>query len=82
MILMGFPVKGWTAGILYRNIVGDLGTKGGPPLLCRMDRTDVAILVNSTPAYYYILPLFFTMLRRYAPDLEWPVYLATEELEH
>jgi hypothetical protein len=47
-----------------------------------MDRTDVAILVNSTPTYYYILPLFFTMLRRYAPDLQWPIYLATEELDH
>lgn len=47
-----------------------------------MDRTDVVILVNSTPTYYYILPLFFTMLRRYAPGLKWPVVLATEEPEH
>ena len=62
--------------------MADLGTKEGLHILYRMDRTDVAILVNSTPTYYYILPLFFTMLRRYAPDLKWPVYLATEELEH
>jgi hypothetical protein len=47
-----------------------------------MDRTDVVILVNSTPTYYYILPLFFTMLRRYAPGLKWTVVLATEEPEH
>jgi hypothetical protein len=43
-----------------------------------MDRTDVAVLVNSTPAYYYILPFFFGMLRRYAPNLKWAVFLATE----
>jgi hypothetical protein len=56
--------------------------KEGLHTLYRMERTDVVILVNSTPAYYYILPLFFTMLRRYAPELKWPVYLATEEMEH
>ena len=43
-----------------------------------MDRTDVVILVNSTPNYYYILPFFFTMLRRYAPGLAWGLVLATE----
>ena len=43
-----------------------------------MDRTDCCILVNSTPAYYYILPLFFKLLRRYAPKLRWDVILATE----
>ena len=43
-----------------------------------MDRTDVVILVNSTPNYYYILPFFFTMLRRYAPGLAWSLVLATE----
>jgi hypothetical protein len=43
-----------------------------------MDRTDLVILVNSTPNYYYILPFFFTMLRRYAPDLAWDLVLATE----
>ena len=47
-----------------------------------MDRTDIAVLVNSTPQYYYILPLFFGMLRRYAPDLKWDVILATEVPEH
>jgi len=43
-----------------------------------MDRTDVVLLVNSTPKYYYILPFFFAMLRRYAPTLQWKVVLATE----
>lgn len=47
-----------------------------------MERTDVVLLVNSTPTYYYILPLFFTLLRRYAPSLAWSVVLATEEPEH
>lgn len=44
-----------------------------------MDRKDVCILINSTPKYYYILPFMIGMLRRYAPDLAWPIYLATEE---
>ena len=47
-----------------------------------MDRTDIAILVNSTPKYYYILPLCFGMLRRYAPNLRWDIILATEVPEH
>jgi hypothetical protein len=47
-----------------------------------MDRTDVVILVNSTPKYYYILELFFGMLRRYAADLKWDIVLATEMPNH
>ena len=43
-----------------------------------MDRQDVCILINSTPKYFYLLPLQLTMLRRYAPMLKWPVYFATE----
>jgi len=44
-----------------------------------MDR--VAYLVNSTPAYYYLLPLHFTLLRRYAPFME-NLFLATEVPDH
>jgi hypothetical protein len=44
-----------------------------------MDR--VAYLVNSTPAYYYMLPLHFTLVRRYAPFME-HLFLATEVPEH
>jgi len=44
-----------------------------------MDR--VAYLVNSTPAYYYLLPLHFTLVRRYAPFME-NLFLATEVPEH
>ena len=47
-----------------------------------MDNTRCAILVNSTPAYFYILPLFFKLLRRYAPGLRWDVILATEVPDH
>lgn len=47
-----------------------------------MERQDVCILINSTPKYFYLLPLQLTMLRRYAPDLQWPVYFATEVPEH
>jgi hypothetical protein len=43
-----------------------------------MDRQDVCLLLNSTPKYFYVLPLQLTMLRRYAPMLNWPVYFATE----
>jgi len=41
----------------------------------------VAYLVNSTPAYYYLLPLHFTLVRRYAPFME-HLFLATEYPEH
>ena len=47
-----------------------------------MDRHDVCILLNSTPKYFYLLPLQMTLLRRYAPSLHWPVYFATEVPEH
>ena len=43
-----------------------------------MERTDIAYVVNSTPKYFYLLPLHFCLLRRYCPKLRWPVYLATE----
>lgn len=47
-----------------------------------MDRQDVCILLNSTPKYFYLLPLQLTMLRRYIPTLQWPVYFATEVPNH
>lgn len=43
-----------------------------------MDRSSIAYLINTTPKYFYLLPLHLTMLKRYAPQLKWPVYLATE----
>jgi hypothetical protein len=43
-----------------------------------MERQDVCILLNSTPKYFYLLPLQMTLLRRYAAPLHWPVYFATE----
>ena len=46
-----------------------------------MDRQDVCILLNSTPKYFYLLPLQLTMLRRYAPSMKWPIYFATEEYD-
>jgi hypothetical protein len=39
-------------------------------------------LLNSTPKYYWILPLHCLLLRRYAPNLTWPIVLATEEPTH
>lgn len=47
-----------------------------------MERQDVAYFVNSTPKYFYLLPLHFQLVRRYAPQLKWPLYIATEEPEH
>ena len=47
-----------------------------------MERQDIAYLVNSTPKYYYLLPLHFQLVRRYAPNLKWPLYIATEEPNH
>lgn len=47
-----------------------------------MNRQDVCILINSTPKYFYLLPLQLTMLRRYAAFLSWPIYFATEVPEH
>jgi hypothetical protein len=41
----------------------------------------LAYLVNSTPAYYYLLPLHFTLVKRYAPFIE-NLFLATEVPEH
>jgi hypothetical protein len=43
-----------------------------------MDRQDIAYLVNSTPKYYYLLPLHFALLRRYGAACKWPVYIASE----
>lgn len=47
-----------------------------------MERQDVCILLNSTPKYFYLLPLQLTLLKRYAPLLKWPIYFATEALDH
>ena len=47
-----------------------------------MKQNNIAYLINSTPKYYYILELHLVLLRRYAPNLQWQVYLATEEPEH
>ncbi len=47
-----------------------------------MDRTDVAYLINSTPKYYFLLDFHLTLLQRYAPELKWPVFLASEVPEH
>ena len=47
-----------------------------------MNNSNIAYLINSTPAYYYILELHLVLLRRYAPKLKWQVFLATEQPEH
>lgn len=47
-----------------------------------MNRTDVAYLINTTPRYFYLLPLHLRLIQRYAFNMRWPVYLATEVPEH
>ena len=46
-----------------------------------MDRTDCAYLINTTPKYFYLLPLHIALIERYAPNLKWPIYVATEAPE-
>ena len=41
-----------------------------------------AYLINTTPKYFYLIPLHLTLLKRYARSMKWPVYLATEVPEH
>ena len=48
----------------------------------KMERSDIAYLINSCPNYYYILDLHLGLLRRYASSCKWPIYFATEEPEH
>ena len=47
-----------------------------------MNRKDVAYVINTTPKYFYLLRLHLLLLQRYAPQLAWPIYLATEVPDH
>lgn len=46
-----------------------------------MNRQDVAIVVNTCPKYFYLLDACFGLIRRYAENCKWPLYLATEKPE-
>lgn len=43
-----------------------------------MERQDIAYVVNSTLKYFFLLPLHFALVRRYAATLKWPIFMATE----
>jgi len=47
-----------------------------------MDRQDCAYLINSTPKYYFLLPIHLALLKRYAPACNWPIYIASEVPDH
>lgn len=47
-----------------------------------MNRNDVAYIINTTPKYFYILDLHLTLLSRYAQNMKWPIYLATEDFDN
>ena len=46
-----------------------------------MDDPTCAYLINTTPKYFYLLPLHISLLHRYAPSCRWPIYIATEAPE-
>lgn len=46
-----------------------------------MDDPTCAYLINTTPKYFYLLPLHISLLHRYAPSCTWPIYIATEAPE-
>jgi len=47
-----------------------------------MDRQDCAYLINSTPKYYFLLPIHLALVKRYAPEFNWPIYIASEVPDH
>ena len=42
----------------------------------------VAYLINTTPKYFYLLPLHIGLIRRYASAIHWDLWIATEEPNH
>jgi hypothetical protein len=47
-----------------------------------MNRGNACILINSTPRYFDVLRLQVLMMRRYSPEMRWPIFLATEVPDH
>jgi len=47
-----------------------------------MDRDDCAYVINSCPKYYDLLVPHLILLKRYCPDMKWPIYIGSEEPEH
>jgi hypothetical protein len=41
-----------------------------------MDRTDIAIVLNTCPNYMYLLEAHIGLLRRYGSSCKWPIYIA------
>jgi len=44
------------------------------------DCTNTCILINSCPKYNYLAVISVQLIRRYAPDIKWPLYVATTGL--
>jgi len=42
----------------------------------------VAYVINSTPAYYYLLVPHLVLLKRYNPEFKWPIFIGTEDPEN
>ena len=47
-----------------------------------MNRKDVAYVINTTPKYFYLLEFHIGLIRRYAPQVCWDIWIATEEPDH
>jgi len=41
-----------------------------------MDRTDIAILINTCPKFMYLIEAHIGLIRRYGSACKWPIYLA------
>ena len=42
----------------------------------------MAYVINTTPKYFYLLPLHIGLIRRYAPLLKWDIWISTEVPDH
>jgi hypothetical protein len=47
-----------------------------------MNRNDIAYVVESCRRTFYLLDLHFTLLQKYCPGIQWPVYVICREKAH
>jgi hypothetical protein len=47
-----------------------------------MNRDDIAYVVESCRRTFYLLDLHFTLLHKYCPDIQWPIYVICREKAH
>jgi hypothetical protein len=47
-----------------------------------MNRDDIAYVVESSRMTFYLLDLHFTLLQKYCPGIQWPMYVICREKAH